>query len=1039
MKRLSSASARQVEYILVLVALVLTWSTVARAEQIPISDIQRETPVDFATEIFPILKQNCLACHHAKEAEGGLNLESHESLMKGGDSGAGVDAKNVAESQVLARASGTEGDIMPPEDNGVGAKPLTPEQLGLIQLWIQQGAKKGKASTAESIQWQPIPESFRAIYAIDVSEDGQFIAAGHANRAVIYDLATATETARLVDPSIESISGPGVADVDLIQSIAFSPDGNRIATGGFRSVRIWQKTVAHRDETPLASAAGNAAINADGSRVAIVNAIGDIEVWDTANKRIHTLSGHADRITGLVWAGDRIVSCDNEGRVIVWNAVDGGQLANKETHHLLTDLATNEDASAVAAVDAQGKLHAWRLSINKAGRMVFSAGNVNTRKAVSGAKAITFASKPTPQWIIATESSGALAFSIADDKQIRKFDHGSAVSAVAVNPEHSQLATAGIDGKIKLWQTADGKAIRTLQGSPKLNRYLAIAQRDAKRQADAVKRLTALTAVLEGAVKKEDEAVKKIVEARDKATKDLETKEKARVDAVAKVKATEATIAKANQDTAASKAASDTATKTIAEAQASIAKLNKEVETQNAALTKAKQAASKAEQTIAAAQKVLADAKTRVDQVTQQIAAKKAAIAKASQSVATANQKIASAKETMATAKTSLDSSTKSLDAQKKAVTAAEESKKKAEAEVAKRKQALAAAKEAQQRAKAAVPAHATRVAAASLRKGSLEKHLTHVQSQLANPINACIDVCFAPDGKTIASVHADQSARIYRTTDGLVMSTFDAADARSGVLLTASHLCALGQSSRTSVWSIDPTWTLERTIGSYDPAATGGDLISDRVTALDFRRDGLSLAVGSGPPSRSGDVKIFAVETGELVRDFGDVHSDTVLGLKFSPDGRSIASSAADKTVRMLDVASGKAIRSFEGHTHHVLAVDWQDDGETLASASADKNVKVWNAGTGEQRKTITGFGKEITAISFVQQSNQVVTACADGQLRLHDSSNARSLRTFNAAGDFLYSVAVTSDGKTLVAGGQAGILRVWNVADAKLLHEVK
>ena len=145
--------------------LVLFVASVTQAE-LPIATITRDKPVDFVTEIFPILKQNCLACHHAKEAESGLNLETYDSLVQGGDSGAGIVAKNLAESLVFQRSAGKLDDIMPPEDNSAGAKPLTPEQLGLMKLWIEQGAPGGEVAASEPIQWQSLPESVRSIYAV---------------------------------------------------------------------------------------------------------------------------------------------------------------------------------------------------------------------------------------------------------------------------------------------------------------------------------------------------------------------------------------------------------------------------------------------------------------------------------------------------------------------------------------------------------------------------------------------------------------------------------------------------------------------------------------------------------------------------------------------------------------------------------------------------------------------------------------------------------------------------------------------------------
>ena len=136
--------------------------SVAVADPLPVADLQREQTVDFASEIYPILKQNCLACHHTGKTEGGLTLETHETLLTGGDSGGGVVAQDLENSLIFQRASGALDDIMPPEDNNVGAKSLTADQLGLIKLWINQGAPGGEVAVVQPVTWQPVPDSIRA-------------------------------------------------------------------------------------------------------------------------------------------------------------------------------------------------------------------------------------------------------------------------------------------------------------------------------------------------------------------------------------------------------------------------------------------------------------------------------------------------------------------------------------------------------------------------------------------------------------------------------------------------------------------------------------------------------------------------------------------------------------------------------------------------------------------------------------------------------------------------------------------------------------
>jgi hypothetical protein len=92
---------------------------------------------DFAKTIGPILTRRCLACHNASEAKGELVLLSREGLLKGGESGAVIDAKTLAESLLLKKVAAGE---MPPEEKGK-SQALPKEEVELIRAWVLAGAK----------------------------------------------------------------------------------------------------------------------------------------------------------------------------------------------------------------------------------------------------------------------------------------------------------------------------------------------------------------------------------------------------------------------------------------------------------------------------------------------------------------------------------------------------------------------------------------------------------------------------------------------------------------------------------------------------------------------------------------------------------------------------------------------------------------------------------------------------------------------------------------------------------------------------------
>ena len=149
--------------------------------------------------------------------------------------------------------------------------------------------------------------------------------------------------------------------------------------------------------------------------------------------------------------------------------------------------------------------------------------------------------------------------------------------------------------------------------------------------------------------------------------------------------------------------------------------------------------------------------------------------------------------------------------------------------------------------------------------------------------------------------------------------------------------------------WSFSGAWGLHRTLGPH----------VFRVLALDFSPDGGLLAAGGGEPSRSGEVKMWEVGKGLLGRSLPSLHSDTVFSVRFSPDGAKLATASADKFLKVTNVADGKLLRSYEGHTHHVLAVDWKSDGKELVTGGGDNVLKVWDFASGEQLRTLQAVGQ--------------------------------------------------------------------------------
>jgi WD40 repeat protein len=858
---------------------------------LPVADVTRDTPVSFEKDILPVLSANCLACHNRTKAKADLVLETPAEILKGGESGPAVMPKNADGSLLLKVSAHRQDPVMPPKGNKAAAKDLTPEQLGLVKLWINQGATGSAASTsAPTVQLQPLPAGLHAIYAAAVTPDGQYAAGARGSEIHVYHLPTGRLVCRLTGHR------------DLVQSLAFSPDGNVLASGGFREVLLWRRPRDVRSFGVTSAAHGGVnSVDAspDGATAATGGADGAVRVWSARDGRpVKELLGHAGPVTAVRLSPDatRVLSSSADKTVRVWNLSDGTVFAQATVPAEPAAVAWVNGGKQIAAAGADGVIRLWELphiagaALDAPKELKGHHGAVTCLAAVPGASA----------HLLSGGADGTLRqWDVLGGNVVRQVGHGAPVTAVAVRPDGKRFASAGAN-VVKLWD-AEGKGVAEMKG----DRYATEAT--AERQRD---------------------------------------------------------VAFAASEVAFHKSAGEAAARRHTE--------------QVGRVKKAALADVEADKALAGQQKAMEEKKNA-----------KAPDADVKQAEAASNKareaKAAAADELRLAIKSAQGAADAEAEAEA-AVHAAEQSRQQAETALATAKAAAAAAEK---------------------------------------PLRA---VAFSPDGVTLAAAGDDGTVHTYGADTGAAWETSHGQrGVVTAVALTDGVVLAGGADGALNCFELSPQWTRQSQLGG-----DAGSPFVDRVTALVFSPDGMLLATGGGVPSREGEVMLWEVGSGKLVRKLDQPHSDAVLALDFSPDGKFLASAAADRFMKVTEVATGRPVKSFEGHAGHVLGVSFQRTGRTLVTASADNTVKVWDAVSGEQRKAVTGFDKEVTAVRFVGDTDQFVAAAGDGRVRLLRPDGGE-VRSFGGASGFVYAVDVTRDGATVVAGGEDGTLRAWTVSDGK------
>jgi hypothetical protein len=188
--------------------------------------------------------------------------------------------------------------------------------------------------------------------------------------------------------------------------------------------------------------------------------------------------------------------------------------------------------------------------------------------------------------------------------------------------------------------------------------------------------------------------------------------------------------------------------------------------------------------------------------------------------------------------------------------------------------------------------------------------------------------VAFSPDGKLLASGAGPDTIKLW--------------DVGSGREVKALKGCFLGTES--VAFSPDSS-----------TIASGHD---DEIFVWDVRRGRLIRALGEHA-SGGGDVKVEYEP--ELAPCNGDAPPGFkwVMSLAYSPDGSLLASGSLDRTVKIWEPATGKLLRTLNGHDFWVNSVAFHPKSFELASGSQDAQVKLWDVRSGREKVSLIGVSE--------------------------------------------------------------------------------
>jgi WD40 repeat protein len=427
----------------------------ATVEPIKVVELKRTEPLVYEKDIEPIFYKRCIACHSGSEKRGRFDLGTYDTLVKGGKRGPSIVPGKSDASLLIKMAGRTQKPFMPPK----GEDPLTPEELALIKLWVNQGAKAPSAARVKPriVVGLP-PANVHPVRAVAVSPDKSAIAAGRGNHIDLYDANSGKYLRSLTEPNLKTADGKAVdaAHLSLVEALAYSPDGKFLASGSFQEVNLWDAQTGRLSQrlTGFAHNVVALAFSADSKLLATGGGAptedGEVKVFEVGTWKPLTdiKAAHSDTVYGLAFSpdGKKLASCSADKFIKVFELPGGKFIKAFEghTHHVL-DIGWKGDGKLLASAGGDNAIKIWDYEKGEQVRTINNAHNKQVTRLV-------FAGK-TPTFVTCSGDQQVRSWNVDNGGNTGNYSGSNDfVYAVSVSPDGQLVAAGGEEGIVRVYR-----------------------------------------------------------------------------------------------------------------------------------------------------------------------------------------------------------------------------------------------------------------------------------------------------------------------------------------------------------------------------------------------------------------------------------------------------------------------------------------------------------------------------------------------------------------------------------------------------------
>ncbi len=295
----------------------------------------------------------------------------------------------------------------------------------------------------------------------------------------------------------------------------------------------------------------------------------------------------------------------------------------------------------------------------------------------------------------------------------------------------------------------------------------------------------------------------------------------------------------------------------------------------------------------------------------------------------------------------------------------------------------------------------------------------------------------FSPDGRYVLSGARDGILRLWSVETGELVATLLGHFAEIKTCMFSPDGAQILSASEDHVLRLWDISHIEQRRTAHSHAVQGR---RSAMGALAFSLDGrYALSASSDAESWNASILVWDVQNEKRRPLYTlQVQNGLIHTCVFSPDGRYILGTLSDYTIHLWETQTGKALRTFAGHTAYVNALAFSPDGNHLLSASDDFTLRLWNLQTGAPLHTFQGHTARVSACTFSPDGQYALSASNDNTQRLWNVANIeratvdqinQQSTTIQGHSDLIWSCAFSPDGTYALSASRDNTLRLWNV----------